>query len=233
MKDGRKHSGGETVGDVCMVCKRIKVQKLSFNSYNGEISCVWSTSHCIWMGVKKRFLYLLEALECALLLKKQRYGRTCLRLILIVLFSFGPSLLLKLCQSSCWPPYFSLVSPFLLYMLTFFSFPSLSSPVVLALANSEVLVYHFKCFKLPLGQSPPLVLGDLFWKPSSPLQHPTSEAKETGRFGTWWSALAEVCFGRGGGKDGIGGEVAENDKPVINLICENCKKKKKKYSEDE
>lgn len=183
MKDCRKHSGGETTGDVWVVCKRIKVQKWSFSSYNGEINSVWSTSHCIWMGYK-RFPYLLEALECALLLKKQRYGRMCLGLILIVLFSFGPSLLLKLCQSSYCPPYFYLVSPFLLLYVNLLLIPlTFFSCCLGSFANSEVLVYHFKCFKLPLGPSPPLVLGDLFWKPVSPLQHPTSEAKR-------WADLA-------------------------------------------
>lgn len=122
-------------------------------------------------------------------------------------------------------------------MLPFFPFPSLSSPVVLTpllppvcislcpFANSKVLFYHFKCFKLPLGPSPPLALADLFWKPASPLQHPTSEAKETGRL---WHVMVSsgrsvYVFWKERRERWDGAEVAENDKPVTNLISENCR----------
>lgn len=92
-------------------------------------------------------------------------------------------------------------------------------------ANSEVLFYHFKCFKLPLGLSPPLALADLFWKPASPLQHPTSEAKETGRL---WHVMVSSgrsvsVFWKGRRERWDGAEAAENDKPVTNLTSENCR----------
>lgn len=127
-------------------------------------------------------------------------------------------MLLKLCLSSCCTSVFTVDISLSMYMLPFFQFHSLPSLVVLTpllppvcislcpFANSEVLFYHFKCFELPLGPPPPLALADLFWKPASPLQHPTSEAKETGRL---WHVMVRsgrmcMCFGMGGGKDRTG-----------------------------
>lgn len=126
-------------------------------------------------------------------------------------------------------PYFYLGSPFPLDVLPFSPF-SLLPPVVSAplppscvclsapLPIQKVLFHHFKCSELPLGLSPPSARADLCWKPLSPLQHPTPEAKETGR-------LCQKNVRVLGGEEG---ETARawgswEWETVTNFVSENCK----------
>lgn len=83
------------------------------------------------------------------------------------LLSVGPSLLLKLCLSSCCAPLFlpgHSISPGCVPCFASCCLHSSASLLCVSLcpfADSGVSFHHFKCLELPLGLSPPLAGADL------------------------------------------------------------------------